>query len=45
MSINKTIDSKFPFSGEVYATYGEKIVAICKYANGQIQPQKVFNLQ
>jgi len=45
MSINKTIDSEFPFSGEVYATCGEKIVAICKYANGQIQPQKVFNLQ
>jgi len=45
MSINQTIDSEFPFSGEVYATCGEKIVAICKYANGQIQPQKVFNLQ
>ena len=45
MSISQQIDSEYTFSGEVYATCDGNIVAICKYANGQIQPQKVFNLQ
>ena len=45
MSISQQIDSEYTFSGEVYATCEGNIVAICKYANGQIQPQKVFNLQ
>jgi len=45
MSISQYIDSEHPFSGEVYATCEGNIIAICKYANGQIQPQKVFNLK